>query len=534
MPDSDLWFNEEVMHVSELEGGGILRAVERHEAEGHKIYPSQFEYTLQKNAEGGSLKKRKVRGCLNGKRWEGDMTGMYAPGAARDTVMLQLADAQLKGHRRLKMDIKNAYPEAEWPEGQRVFMHMFQGHIQYDASGKPMVYEVMRNYWGAPPAGAVFGQWLTRQLVEEIGFEEVQSCMAMYRLPIGEGSVVLSTIVDDLLATGTTEDLEYVLESVQGKVKKLTHQWDPESYAGFEMRQCEMTGALTVSVGTKVQEYAFMLGVEEGKHESITKGDWDELRLVEDQEGELSVEQSLVRSATGALGWLADIYLDAKPFAHRLQRVSRAPPPIALAVHKKVAANLLCDVHAGITYPKGGPTVPVAPALRLDGVAPTELQIVYDATWMDGKEASVWQAAFTYNGAVFATAVGTIGAVNLSSADAESYALSMALARGTVYRNVLTSMGSAPATPTTAWGDNSAVVGIADNSQSASGLRHIMRRVKHVQQLVSSGDFTSRHVSDKHNMVDFFGKYVSGRKAQQSTAYLMNKGMLVAKEAKEA
>ena len=67
-----------------------------------------------------------------------------------------------------------------------------------------------------------------------------------------------------------------------------------------------------------------MLGVEEAKHESITKGDWDELRLMEDQEGELSVEQRLVRSATGALGWLADIYLDAKPFAHKLQRVSRA------------------------------------------------------------------------------------------------------------------------------------------------------------------------------------------------------------------
>ena len=101
-------------------------------------------------------------------------------------------------------------------------------------------------------------------------------------------------------------------------MKKLTYQWDPESYAGFEMRQCEMTGALTVSVGTKVQEYAFMLGVEEAKHESITKGDWDELRLMEDQEGELSVEQRLVRSATGALGWLADIYLDAKLFAHKL------------------------------------------------------------------------------------------------------------------------------------------------------------------------------------------------------------------------
>ena len=109
VPDSDLWFNAEVMHVSELEGGGILRPVERHEAEGYKIYPSQIEYTLQKNQEDGTLKKRKVRGCLNGKSWEGDMTGMYAPGAARDTVMLQIADAQRKGHRRLKMDIKNAY-----------------------------------------------------------------------------------------------------------------------------------------------------------------------------------------------------------------------------------------------------------------------------------------------------------------------------------------------------------------------------------------------------------------------------------------
>ena len=43
VPDSDLWYNEEVMHVSELEAGGILRPVERHEAEGRKIYPSQID-----------------------------------------------------------------------------------------------------------------------------------------------------------------------------------------------------------------------------------------------------------------------------------------------------------------------------------------------------------------------------------------------------------------------------------------------------------------------------------------------------------
>ena len=91
-----------------------------------------------------------------------------------------------------------------------------------------------------------------------------------------------------------------------------------------------------------------------------------------------------------------------------------------------------------------GPRVPVAPKLKLDGAAPTELQIVYDATWSDGLEPSSWQACFTYNGAAFATVIGTIGLTNLSSSDAESYSLSMALARGVVYQNVLVFFGAAP------------------------------------------------------------------------------------------
>ena len=110
----------------------------------------------------------------------------------------------------------------------------------------------------------------------------------------------------------------------------------------------------------------------------------------------------------------------------------------------------------------------------------------------------------------------------------ESYALSLALARGVVYRNVLTEMGAAPTEATVAWGDNSAVDGVASNVQSPSGLRHIMRRIKHVQEQMSKeGGFASRHVSDKDNVIDFFGKYVSGKKAAQSANYLMNKKMQV-------
>jgi len=491
-----------------------------------------MEYAVQKNMEDGSLKQRKVRGCLNGKGWDGAIDTLYTGGASRDLVMLQLADAQMKKHARLKIDIKNAYPEAQWPEGKRVFMHMFQGHMQYDAFDKPMIYEVMRNYWGAPPAGALFGEWLTEKLINKVGFVALRGCLAMYRLPMQDDAVTLSTIVDDLLLTGQQAHLEYVLKTLQANVSKLTYAWEPEGYAGFDMRVCKHTGALTVSVATKVQEYAYMLGVTEAAKASITKEEWDALRPLEETD-ELSESQKLVRSATGALGWFCDVRLESKPFAHKMQRLSRAPPPEALQVHVKIAQNLLQDVHAGITFPRGGRCVPLAPKLKIDGEAPSEFQIVYDATWSDGKEQSLWMAAFTYNNAAFATVVGTITPVNLSSSDAESYALSMALARGTVYRNVLTELGSVPTAETVAWGDNSAVDGVANNMQSPTGLRHIMRRVKHVQSLVSQeGGFKSRHVTDPNNVVDFFGKYVSGKKAAQSVNYLANRKIEVAIDAR--
>ena len=75
-----------------------------------------------------------------------------------------------------------------------------------------------------------------------------------------------------------------------------------------------------------------------------------------------------------------------------------------------------------------------------------------------------------------------------------------------------------------AWGDNSAVVGVASNSQSAGGMRHIMRRIKHIQEMVKHA-FEPRHVGDKDNVIDFYGKYVSGKKATASVAYLANRRM---------
>ena len=88
-----------------------------------------------------------------------------------------------------------------------------------------------------------------------------------------------------------------------------------------------------------------------------------------------------------------------------------------------------------------------------------------------------------------------------------------------VYRHVLVFMGAAQVGRTVVWGDNSAVVGVAGNSQSPSQMRHVLRRIKHIQELTEE-HFEQRHVDDKNNVIDFFGKYVSGKKAAQSVRYL--------------
>ena len=91
-------------------------------------------------------------------------------------------------------------------------------------------------------------------------------------------------------------------------------------------------------------------------------------------------------------------------------------------------------------------------------------------------------------------------------------------------RHVLVFMGAAPVGRTVVWGDNSAVVGVAGNSQSPSQMRHVLRRIKHIQELTEE-HFEQRHVDDKNNVIDFYGKYVSGKKAAQSVMYISNRQM---------
>ena len=384
-----------MQHVAELEQG-ILRPVESSEAGSRKVYPSQVEYTLQKNQEDGTLKRRKVRkvrGCLNGKNWDGDATGLYSTGAGRDVVMLQLAVGNAKGHRNLKLDIKNAYPEAKWPEGTEVYMRMFRGHVKYSADGTPMIYRVVHNYWGAPPAGAIFVNWLKAKLVEKIGFTELQSCNAAYRLDIEDRHVNLTTTTDDLLLTGETADLERVLAALKEEVTELKLEWDPTSFAGLELRQCKVRKSITVSVYTKVLEYAHLAGVTKAATANVTKEDWASVFLVP-RGDELSATQQLTRRLTGMLAWFADLRLDVKPVAHKLQRVSHSPSEGAYAVHVKLAGLLLVDPHAGITF-GGSPaanaqgleitlSTPVGTEMKITGSATKDFSIVYDATWMDG------------------------------------------------------------------------------------------------------------------------------------------------------
>ena len=64
---------------------------------------------------------------------------------------------------------------AKWPDGERHFVHMPPGFKEQAADGSNLCYEVMCNFWGAPPAGRHYAESRNAKLVDaEFSVDELE------------------------------------------------------------------------------------------------------------------------------------------------------------------------------------------------------------------------------------------------------------------------------------------------------------------------------------------------------------------------
>ena len=138
---------------------------------------------------------------------------------------------------------------------------------------------------------------------------------------------------------------------------------------------------------------------------------------------------------------------------------------------------------------------------------------------------SVASFGVTCAGAAVDATTLTIPTSALSSAEAETYAFSWAVARSTFALGALASLGVAMPDKVCALGDNSATMDMAAKDASVTNARHFQRRVAFNQDACDeeTGMFVPIKVPTAQNPVDYMGKLVPKDKIEGSLKWLMGK-----------
>ena len=145
-----------------------------------------------------------------------------------------------------------------------------------------------------------------------------------------------------------------------------------------------------------------------------------------------------------------------------------------------------------------------------------------DASWGHVSGGSVATRCFTYNHGCVHAAAQCIHSTQLSSNEAETWALASAEAAGIPIINLLTEWGKPPQGPTTMRVDNTITAQQAGEECNAKGSRHYMRRIAYAQGLEAEGVYKTEHVKDAHMASDFLGKWVPNTKYVDSRTHVLN------------
>ena len=244
--------------------------------------------------------------------------------------------------------------------------------------------------------------------------------------------------------------------------------------------------------------------------------------------GEVTLTLMLKMSSGSSVQWMSPLVPQTKLFAHVLSSAMRAPPPAAALLLDMDALDLDASPEDGITFAAQVPEVEIADVWRrhvvegfsmADG-SPKGLVVAYDSTF-GLPEKAVVSTVTTLCGGAIDVQVNAVPGSPVSSAEAEAYAQSVAVARGVVAAHVVAALGGSVPIKIPLLGDNSAAVETASGEASMGQMRHIARRIAFTkEQCGPDGLLRSIKVPTEENPADMLGKLVPAEKVARSMAWM--------------
>ena len=526
-----------------LEAQGKFVPRDRSEVpDGEKVHNAVWAFDHKKDMESLELLKRKVRPSFDGRTEVSE--GCFSAPATVFEFLCSVAVAVALRRFVAASDFGKAYTETMRPNMKSKWMHMLQGFVRYDASGKAKIYELPFNMWGERAGGRVFEDH-KNDAQKQLGMSKAGDAVNIWTKPVGGGLLTSTNVVDDFLITsddrGALDEHRRGLESKFAEVKWRDY---PTSFDGYKLvwvvASDQRPISCTVSNPFKVMQLVEMLGGVDVMKARIAgrRVTRELLEAAAIPDEELSEKGQLVQRGIGVLQWVSPIRVDVKFALHHLSRAMRAPSDAAAVVLDLTAVSLYETAHDGLTFKVAHDSVvlegayrAIRPDFKMAKGSPAAPTLAYDATWGEpGK--SIGTCAFTYAGAAVDAATVAIPGPMMSSCQAELWAASWALARGVYVLGVIVALGGTvkdkvqvrESDRVPILGDNSMAVDLVAGDASAKAMRHTLRRIAFAQECASAdGDFISLKVPDEDNPTDCMGKLVSKDKVNMSMRWLMGK-----------
>ena len=422
----------------------------------------------------------------------------YAPTVASKAVQALLHIAASEDWEIRSLDIGNAYLEAELDTV--IYMKVPTA----TAGGEDTIVKLKKSLYGLKQSGDLWNKRI-HSILEQLGFSRTYSDPCIYVRTTGKNRTYMALYVDDLLITGSSNELILQLENdIESHVTKLTRKGDIQKFLGVEVSRDRTARTITLRQSQFIRDIIISEGLNDAKTKS-TPGS-SSVDLYTAQRG----NRDPLRSIVGKIRYAVDhAHPEALFIASQLSAAAGDPGDL----HWDAANHCLRYLHGAADI-----------GITLGGHQSIKFECWVDASYIESGEAKSqlgYCLRLNSTSGMFYSKSKRDSSVSLSSAEAELRALKEAIQEILWARFYLEELGYPQSNATTVFEDNQAVIDLMKTLQSKSRTRHLNKIRKFVQQHIDNADIIIEKVAGEVNIADILTKALEKDRFQQ-----LRKGML--------
>ena len=513
-PDADEWQGAMDNEVDSLESTGTWR--EEEASPECNIINTQWVFKVKKNSEGVVVKyKARVVAQGNNQVYGVDFSETFAPVAAITTVRTLLAVSAALGYYVHQIDYDTAYLNA--PIEEEVWVRPPPGYKKYSATGKPLVYKLLRSLYGLKQSGRNWNNMLNDWLIK-FGFERsaVDTCLYIYT--DSDGTVLYVIVyVDDLIPSSGSLDLIQRFKASVAADFKIKDLGQLEHFLGIHINYDRLTKQVTLDQTAYINGIIHKFGFADCT--PITSPASVEplsISMAASTAADIAFMETVpYRSAVGSLLYAAVVSRpDISNSVREVSRFLHRPGPAHWNAVSQIFKYLKKTVNFKLAY-------------NLDTSEPT-LSGYCDADLagdIDGRKSTTGYI-FMFGGAPLSWRSSLQPTVALSSTEAEYMALTEATNEAISLRQLLADlhMPFVLAAPTVIYEDNQGAIKLASNPIHHRRTKHIDIKYHHIRHHIINGTIKLVYINTAHQLADSLTKRVNGAKLRILTLAIFVEG----------